>query len=80
MIANRYELGRVLGSGGFATVYEAKDRAQDRVVAVKVMAVGDEQEVVERFRLEALQLSQLRSPNVARVYDFGRDERKGSIS
>ena len=76
MIANRYELGRVLGSGGFATVYEAKDRAEDRAVAVKVIPLADE-DVVERFRLEALQLSQLRSPNVARVYDFGRDEERG---
>ena len=82
VIANRYDLGRALGSGGFATVYEAKDRAQDRVVAVKVIPLAsvpsDEQaEIVERFRLEALALSQLKSPNVARVYDFGRDESAG---
>jgi serine/threonine-protein kinase len=77
VIGNRYELGRVLGSGGFATVYEAKDHAEERVVAVKLLPLGDEKEVVERFRLEALQLSQLRSANVARVYDFGRDEEHG---
>jgi len=32
---------------------------------------------IGRFRLEALALSQLRSPNVARVYDFGKDDKHG---
>jgi serine/threonine-protein kinase len=73
-IANRYELGVVVGSGGFATVYRAKDG--DRDVAVKVMPSANA-EVVERFRLEALALSQLQSPNVARVFDFGRDDEHG---
>ena len=40
-------------------------------------ATGVSAEIVERFRLEALALSQLRSPNIARVFDFGKDETHG---
>ena len=63
VIANRYELGDVLGSGGFATVYRARDRAERRDVAVKVIpkAADTAEEGVERFRLEALALSHLQS-------------------
>ncbi len=79
VIANRYELASAIGSGGFATVYRALDRVDNREVAVKIMPAvpfGAE-DVIERFRLEALALSRLRSTNVARVYDFGRDDEKG---
>ncbi len=76
MIANRYELGRAIGSGGFATVYRARDTVENREVAIKIIPETVE-EITERFRLEALALSQLRSANVARVYDFGKDERHG---
>ncbi|HEY2368730.1 MAG TPA: serine/threonine-protein kinase, partial [Polyangiaceae bacterium] len=76
MIANRYELGRAIGSGGFATVYRARDAVENREVAIKIIPETVE-EITERFRLEALALSQLRSANVARVYDFGKDEAHG---
>jgi serine/threonine protein kinase len=76
VIANRYELGRAIGSGGFATVYRARDVVENREVAIKIIPETVE-DVTERFRLEALALSQLRSPNVARVYDFGKDDAHG---
>lgn len=76
MIANRYELGRAIGSGGFATVYRARDAVENREVAIKIIP-ETEKEITERFRLEALALSQLRSANVARVYDFGKDDQHG---
>jgi serine/threonine-protein kinase len=76
VIANRYELGRAIGSGGFATVYRARDTVENREVAIKIIPETVE-EITERFRLEALALSQLRSANVARVYDFGKDEAHG---
>jgi serine/threonine protein kinase len=89
-LAGRYELGAVLGSGGYATVYRARDSEVDREVAVKViptaLAAGtgidppageDEDVQFDRFRQEALALSRLRSRHIARVYDFGRDDAVG---
>jgi serine/threonine protein kinase len=80
-LAERYELGGLLGSGGSASVFRARDLAQARDVAVKVIPFepcltnGEEPASadVERFRREALLLSRLRSRHVARVYDFGSD-------
>ncbi len=89
-LAGRYELGAVLGSGGYATVYRARDAEADREVAVKIiptaLAAGtgidprageDEDTQFDRFRQEALALSRLRSRHIARVYDFGRDDAVG---
>jgi serine/threonine protein kinase len=72
LVAGRYELGRLLGSGGFASVYRAHDTAAGRDVALKVIPV-DTGGPFERFRQEALAVSRLRSRHVARVHDFGRD-------
>ena len=54
-IANRYELGDRLGSGGMSTVYRAVDRVLERTVAVKVLAehLSDDEKFVARFRREA---------------------------
>jgi serine/threonine-protein kinase len=78
LIAGRYELGAALGSGGFATVYRARDRVEAREVALKLVPLGgDAAAHFERFRHEALALSRLRSKYLARVYDFGKDDRAG---
>jgi serine/threonine-protein kinase len=79
----------MLGSGGFATVYRARDPLEDRDVAVKVIPFSlwggpstresdpNVQEGLDRFRREALALSRLRSKHIARVFDFGRDDAVG---
>ncbi len=83
LVANRYELGPTLGTGGFATVYRARDKTTNEAVAIKVIAtalfkgLAADDDIAERFRREALAVSQLRSPNVVRVFDFGKDETEG---
>jgi eukaryotic-like serine/threonine-protein kinase len=76
MIADRYELGDRLGSGGMSTVYRATDRVLERTVAVKVLAehLSDDDKFVARFRREALAVAKLIHPNVVQVYDTGVDD------
>jgi serine/threonine-protein kinase len=55
LIANRYEVLDVVGTGGMSSVYRALDTLLEREVAVKVLHphYGDDPEYVERFRREA---------------------------
>ena len=73
LFAGRYRLGRRLGEGGMAVVYEADHAALDRRVAVKILA--DEftanPDRVERFLREARTASRIRHPNVVEVTDCG---------
>jgi serine/threonine-protein kinase len=71
LIAGRYEVEAVVGSGGMATVYRAHDRVLERVVALKVLDPrheGDPQ-LVGRFRDEARAAAKLTHPNVVGVLD-----------
>jgi serine/threonine protein kinase len=76
VIANRYELGDRLGSGGMSTVFKATDRVLERTVAVKVLAehLSDDEKFVARFRREALAVAKLIHPNIVQVYDTGVDD------
>ncbi len=73
LLGGRYELGRRLGSGGTAVVWEAVDRMLDRRVAVKVpfpQLMGD-QAFVQRFRQEARSAARLSHPSVVAIFDVG---------
>ncbi len=76
LINDRYEIVRLIGEGGMANVYLAKDTILDRKVAVKVLRgdlAGDEK-FVRRFQREALSASSLSHPNIVEIYDVGEDE------
>jgi eukaryotic-like serine/threonine-protein kinase len=75
VLAGRYELGRVLGTGGMATVYLAGDRVLQRQVAVKVLnpPYALDPAFVERFAAEARTAARLSHPNVVAVFDSGAD-------
>ncbi|MGG5885638.1 serine/threonine-protein kinase [Falsiroseomonas sp. HC035] len=77
VIAERYELRDLIGSGAGGQVFEAYDRSLGRLVALKLMPVeeADSQEAAERFRrfrFEAQAVSRLSHPNIITVHDFGR--------
>src|SRR5262245_42296476 len=50
----RYEVRRLLGSGGMGTVYQARHKLMDRDVALKVMnpRLVERPDTIERFRRE----------------------------
>ncbi len=76
LIAERYELEELVGTGGMSSVYRAHDRLLERHVAIKVLheqftADGD---YVERFRREARAVAQLSHPNIVTVIDRGEHD------
>ena len=76
VIAGRYELDELVGSGGMSSVYRAHDRQLERNVALKILherLVADD-EHVSRFRHEARAVAQLSHPNVVTVIDRGADD------
>jgi eukaryotic-like serine/threonine-protein kinase len=73
VIAGRYELQELVGSGGMSSVYRAHDRRLDRTVALKILHERHSQDAdfVERFRREAQIVARLSHPNVVTVLDRG---------
>ena len=76
VVAGRYELRQVLGSGGMAVVWLATDRVLDRDVAVKILREQFAADPVfrERFTREALHAARLSHPGVVTTFDAGVDE------
>ena len=76
VLADRYELGPVLGEGGMARVYRGVDRQLRRPVAVKVLAAPFDRDhsFLERFRREARAAAGLSHPNIVAVFDSGSDD------
>src|SRR5688572_14125921 len=72
-IAN-YVIGPLLGVGGMAEVYRARDIDLDRDVAIKVLtgSSGLDPDGMGRFRREARLLASVIHPNVAAVYGFAQ--------
>ncbi len=71
-----YQVLSVLGAGGMAEVYRARDTRLGREVALKVVnaALAGDPELVRRFEQEARVAGSLKHPNVVAVYDVGRHE------
>jgi len=66
----KYELMECLGRGGFGVVYKARDRALDRLVALKFLTHARPVDL-ERFRREARFAARLNNPAIVHVYEFG---------
>jgi eukaryotic-like serine/threonine-protein kinase len=76
VIAGRFELRHVVGTGGMSTVYRAFDTMLERHVALKILHehYGGDEEYVERFRREARAVAQLSHPNIVTVIDRGEED------
>jgi len=78
-LGNRYELGAVLGRGGMAEVFMARDTRLGRVVAVKTLRADLSRDPTfqARFRREAQSAASLNHPAIVAVYDTGEDHLPG---
>jgi len=76
IIGGRYQLGRVIGRGGMATIHEAMDLRLERPVAVKLLRpeAAADADLADRFRREALAATVLRHPNIVACLDTGTDD------
>lgn len=68
-----YEIGRRLGEGGMGAVYQARQGAIDRTVALKVIKPGlrNADELKEKFVAEAVITGDLEHPGIVPIYDLG---------
>lgn len=70
---NRYEIIELIGRGGMAYVYKAKDRKLNRYVAVKVLReeYTENEQFIKKFDRESQAAAGLSHPNIVSVYDVG---------
>jgi len=76
MIAGRYELGELVGSGGMGEVYAGRDTKLDRAVALKFLRkdMASHEDLRSRFEAEARAAGRLSHANVVGVFDTGEHE------
>jgi serine/threonine protein kinase len=73
--AGRYTIERVLGRGGMATVYRARDLRHDRAVALKVLHPEFAASIAgARFAREIRLLAGLHHPHILPLFDSGEHE------
>src|ERR1700727_3598999 len=80
LLGGRYELDGVVGRGGMAEVYRARDIRLDRIVAIKTLRADLARDPIfqARFRREAQSAASLNHPNIVAVYDTGEDMATGT--
>src|SRR5262250_2909296 len=75
VLGGRYVLGEARGTGGVATVWQARDEVLGREVAVKVLSpqFAADAGFVARFEREARHAARLSHPRLVTVFDCGID-------
>src|SRR5213595_3874233 len=82
LLGGRYELDGIVGRGGMAEVYRARDLRLDRIVAVKTLRedLARDQTFQARFRREAQSAASLNHPSIVAVYDTGEETAGGAAA
>ncbi len=72
-LGDQYDLIRLLGKGGMASVFLARDHALKRLVAIKVLdpELSASEDFRSRFQREAETAAQLHHPNIVPIYSVG---------
>jgi serine/threonine protein kinase len=73
LLAGRYEILSLLGTGGMAEVFAGRDRMLERMVAVKRPRrdIAGDADISERLKREAIALASIDSPHVVAIHDAG---------
>ncbi|QKE75805.1 Stk1 family PASTA domain-containing Ser/Thr kinase [Arthrobacter citreus] len=73
---DRYKILKLIGTGGMANVYLARDMILDRDVAVKMLKAdfSSDPEFLRRFQREAYSVTSLSHPNIVSSYDVGEED------
>ncbi|MGC5038201.1 protein kinase domain-containing protein [Streptomyces sp. DT190] len=74
ILAGRYRVDALIGSGGAADVYRGLDLRMRRPVAVKVFRSGTGFDTEEAFRSEAVILARLQHPGLVTAFDAGHHD------
>src|SRR5215469_5825869 len=69
-------ISEILGVGGMATVYRARQEHLERDVAIKVLPpqYAIDQNFIDRFKLEARAMAKLSHPNIVVIHDAGEEQ------
>jgi tRNA A-37 threonylcarbamoyl transferase component Bud32 len=75
VIADRYKINQLIGSGAMGNVYHGEDTLLKRNIALKQLSpqFSHDEHIIARFRQEALALARLSHSNIVQVYDFIED-------
>jgi len=73
IVKERYEILEILGEGGMAFVYKARDMQLERFVAIKTLKPNyvNQETFVDRFKREAKTAANLNHPNIVQIFDWG---------
>jgi len=76
ILADRYEILKLLGQGGMGAVYKARDTELERIVALKLIRpeLAKNPEILRRFKQELILARQVTHKNVIRIFDLGQSE------
>jgi len=76
MVAGRYRILKVLGTGGMGAVYQAEDTRASKRVALKTLRPDryDREDLVTRFEREAWAEARIGHPNIVAVHALGHDD------
>ena len=76
IIAGRYKVESLLGSGGVGSVYLVQHTHMRKRFALKILNADSAQvpEMVARFEREAMAMGHIEHPNITAAIDFGRAE------